>query len=428
MRTILRTLSIGLLTLVLAALAALVLVLALALQTRPLVGEPAPVSVDDIARGHALLLRHDPRQARPGVVRAAMLSQRDVELLLNQAGRRFGEPRAAVGFQTGGARLRASLPLPMLPWDAWLNLELQLRADGPVPKVAALRIGRLPVPPPLAQRTLPLLLDALGLRAQGALARRMVTRVDFLPQRMVLVYAWRDDPRQALGNSLLPPDDQARLKVYVDALAGQLAALPAARGRVSMAELMPPLFALARQRTTDDADAARENRSALLALALVANRGALSALVPASRQWTPVRPLQFTLRGRPDSPLHFLISAVIAAERGGPLSDAIGVYKEVSDSHGGSGFSFNDLAADRAGTRLGLRAVRTPRALQQRLADGVQEADLLPPVEDLPEYMPAPEFARRFGGVGAPAYREMMAAIEYRLDQLPLLAGVTTAP
>ncbi len=428
MRTILRSLSTGLLALPLAALLGLLLAAALTLQTRPLVTEPAPVSVDDIARGHALLMRHDPRQARPGVVRAAMLSQRDVEWLLNQAGKRYGEPRAAVSFQAGSARLRASLPLAMLPWDAWINLELQLRADGPVPQVTALRIGHLPMPPQLAQRALPLLLEALGLQAQGALARRMVTRVDFLPQRMVMVYAWRDDPRQALGNSLLPPDAQARLKVYVDALAARLATLPAAGGQVSMAELMPPLFALARQRSADDDAAARENRSALLALALVANRGALNALVPASRQWTPVRPAQLTLRGRSDFPLHFLVSAVIAAERGGPLSDAIGVYKEVSDAHGGSGFSFNDIAADRAGTRLGLRAVRTPRALQQRLADGILEADLMPPVDDLPEFLPAAEFARRFGGVGAPAYRVMMAAIENRLDQLPLLAGSATMP
>ena len=64
------------------------------------------------------------------------------------------------------------------------------------------------------------------------------------------------------------------------------------------------------------------------------------------------------LQARPAGPRHLLISAARAAEGGGPLSDAIGVYKEVSDSRGGSGFSFNDLAADRAGTRLGLRARR----------------------------------------------------------------------
>ena len=39
------------------------------------------------------------------------------------------------------------------------------------------------------------------------------------------------------------------------------------------------------------------------------------------------------------------------------LSDVIGLYKEIEDSRGGSGFSFNDIAADRAGTRFGEKAV-----------------------------------------------------------------------
>ena len=49
------------------------------------------------------------------------------------------------------------------------------------------------------------------------------------------------------------------------------------------------------------------------------------------------------------------------------------------------------------------------------------EADLMPQVADLPESMSAQEFRQRFGGVGAPAYRQMMDNIEARLDGLSLL-------
>ena len=404
------------------ASAAALLALALAVQHSPSVNEPLPVSVDDVARAHALLLRHDPRTARPGVVQAVALSQRDVELLLDQAGRRFGATRSSVGLRSGSAVLRASVPLPGHLPGGWLNIDARLQSGAGLPGVQALRVGRLPVPAWLARQALPALLDALGLRAQAALALRMVSRVDFQPQRLTLSYAWPDDPRRALGPSLLPAEDLARLKRHVDALAALLAAAPPS-GQVEMARLLPPLFALAQRHSADDDQARAENRAALLALALVANRGALTTLVPAARGWAPLRPVQFTLLGRPDFPLHFLISAVIAAEAGGPLSDAIGVYKEVVDARSGSGFSFNDIAADRAGTRLGQRAASSPRALQQRLADGVQESDLMPPVSDLPEYLGAAEFARRFGAVGAPAYREMMAGIEARLDRLPLLGA-----
>jgi hypothetical protein len=111
----------------------------------------------------------------------------------------------------------------------------------------------------------------------------------------------------------------------------------------------------------------------------------------------------------------------LAAAGGGPLADAIGVYKEQADAQHGSGFSFNDIAADRAGTRFGLLAVQRPDALQPRLSQPLSEADLLPDVADLPQFLSRREFAQRFGSIEAPAYREMMALIEDRLDRSPLL-------
>ena len=114
-----------------------------------------------------------------------------------------------------------------------------------------------------------------------------------------------------------------------------------------------------------------------------------------------------TLAGRSDFPQHFTISAVLAATAGSPLSDAVGLYKEVDDSRGGSGFSFNDIAADRAGTRFGELATATESGaarLYKFKARGLQETDLFPEVKDLPEFMPEPEFKRRYGGIGQPAY------------------------
>jgi hypothetical protein len=250
-----------------------------------------------------------------------------------------------------------------------------------------------------------------------------VRRATFLPRQLALTYTWPGSLRQAFGQSLLPADEQARLQAYANQLAAVAQALPAGYKSVSVAQVLPPLFALARQRSTDAASAARENRSALVALALVAYGPGLSAMVPASVPVARGRPLVFSLAGRKDTPQHYLISAALAAEGGGPLSDAIGLYKEVADSRGGSGFSFHDLAADRAGTRLGGLALRQPQLLQSRLAAGLNEAQLLPPMDDLPESMAEAEFQRRFGGVGAPAYQAKLADIEARLDRLPLLSA-----
>ena len=82
--------------------------------------------------------------------------------------------------------------------------------------------------------------------------------------------------------------------------------------------------------------------------------------------------------------------------------------------------SFADLAADRAGTRFGkLVADGSPR-LEDFLRRTPTDADLVPSLGGLPEYLSEAEFARRYGGRGNPAYGQLMADIEGRLAALPL--------
>jgi hypothetical protein len=184
------------------------------------------------------------------------------------------------------------------------------------------------------------------------------------------------------------------------------------------------MFALARERTAPQAAPAAalaENRAAILTLALLANNRGWASFMPAARDWTPIRPLRVTLFNREDFAMHFLVSAVLAIEGGGPLADAIGVDKELADARSGSGFSFNDIASDRAGTRFGLLVAKDPLRLQTALAQGLKERDFMPELADLPEYLREEDFIARYGGVGAPAYRQMMAEIEARLNATPLL-------
>ena len=99
------------------------------------------------------------------------------------------------------------------------------------------------------------------------------------------------------------------------------------------------------------------------------------------------------------------------------------MYKEIEDSHGGSGFSFNDIAADRAGTRFGELATTSDNGaqkVQRLLTAGLHESDIMPEVKDLPEYMQEIEFKRRYGGIGSPAYIKMTNEIERRIAALSL--------
>ena len=100
-------------------------------------------------------------------------------------------------------------------------------------------------------------------------------------------------------------------------------------------------------------------------------------------------------------------------------SDAAGLLKEELDADGGSGFSFGDLLADRAGTTLRGRRDARRRVRAARCSSGWPAAsavdDFFPPAADLPEGIPDAELQSRYGGVGGPLYRQKTAEIERRL-------------
>jgi len=412
MRSLIKFLALLLALLLLAGAGAALL----AVQSGPLLAKPAELSASDIQRAKDFLRRNDPRKGPQGRPRRLDVGEADLNLLLNHLALRRPQTAFELRMQPGAAWLRASTALS--GWG-WLNLDAQLRETGGLPAVDSLRIGRLPVPGWAANVLLRQLLTHLQQQAELQLASDLIEHIGFGPRQLRLEYQWQEDSMDRMLATLWPAAEQQRIQAY-DQRWRELAQAHKPGARVSLAELLPPLFALARERTAQGQPAAAENRALVLTLALQANGRSWASVMPAARSWPTARPLSVTLFGREDFPMHFLISAVLAIEGGGPLADAIGVDKELADARSGSGFSFNDIAADRAGTRFGLLASQSPQRLQAAMVAGLKERDFMPEVADLPEFMREQDFIQRYGGVGAPAYQQMMADIEARLDSIAL--------
>ena len=404
----------------------LILGLGLGLQRTALVAPPGVPNAAELARATALLRSNDPRQASATTQRSLALTESDLNLLLNQLGARLSWPIASrVELSPGKAQARASVALRYSPLALWINLDVELVQTQGLPAIQRLRVGHLPLPDWVAQALRRQLVARVLGSTEGRFAHELIKQVLIEPSHVQVRYEWQGDSYQRLLGVLVPPAEQGILKAYSDHLAALSRSIPVtgpAGNSVSLTQLLPPLFKLAQQRTAEGGDAAAENRAALLTLALHASGRGVGSLVPIAKAWERPRWMPVTLFGREDFPQHLLVSAVIAIEGGGPLADAIGVYKEVADSQGGSGFSFNDIAADRAGSRLGLLAKTAPQVLQQRLAAGVQESQLMPDVSDLPEFLSEAAFKKTYGGIDAPAYRRMLDDIDLRLDKLALLA------
>lgn len=125
-----------------------------------------------------------------------------------------------------------------------------------------------------------------------------------------------------------------------------------------------------------------------------------------------------TMFGRHDLAQHFSVSAFITAELGSTVADAAGVAKELMDVQGGGGFSFVDLAADKAGGMFAERVTSGDFPLDQ-LAKEFTVRDYMPPIEGLPEGISAQSFGEEYGGDSGERFGAMVAEILKRVESLP---------
>ena len=393
----------------------------LCFQDEPLVNRTVAFTPEDIERAKHLFEKHDPRKMKSGMLRTMSIRADDLDLAVNYLANRYGNGSSRIVLQPGLLSVAASVEVPRNPVGRYVNVKALLRETSALPRFEELQIGRLPVPTWLADWGLERAMQSLDRTDQYQVAADTIRSVSIADGSVRIVYEWRDDLPARLGKAMLSAADNERFRMYQERLVTLTrdGGLPRT---VSLPQILTPMMALAAERGAAG-DPQAESRALIAVLAFYVNGKGLAAILPTAKDWPRPVANTVTLNGRTDFPQHFIVSAALAAHAGTPLSDAIGLYKEVDDSRRGSGFSFNDIAADRAGTRFGevaTQSAASARGLQRRVTTGVRESDLMPDVADLPEFMPELEFKRRFGGIGAPAYQRMMQDIERRVAACPL--------
>ena len=126
--------------------------------------------------------------------------------------------------------------------------------------------------------------------------------------------------------------------------------------------------------------------------------------------------IAFTLEKRGDLAKHFLISAGIRILSNTNTSFFVGAAKELMDSRPhGSGFSFKDLAADKAGIALVDRLSKSERSLLSIRS----ESDFFPDISDLREGLSEAEFATLYQSTSDMRYTALVKEIEKRIAATP---------
>ncbi len=395
-------------TLGIALVAVLAVTLIVLVDSRPMVAKDAPATTAERLWVRRWISTHRHPQGPADRVDSLGLTEREVNLLLNEVLGRGGQGHGRIDLNDGKATLAVSLKLPLDQIEGYLNLELRLSDGGNLPKVESARVAGLPVPSPLVQ--------TLAERALLAVDRAQVIRqLHFAQDRLAVSYKWRPDMLERIGSGLVAEQDLPLVLEYQSQLRA-LAGKQPKRQPLMLAELLSRLLASAENASGTDPVAS--NRALILALAAYVNgRSIPDPAHGATKASAEPRPV--LLRGRQDLSQHFMSSAVLTTQSNDTLSSLVGWYKEVSDSDGGSGFSFVDMTANRAGIRFARLATESQtqaRGLQRIAGQGLTEDDFMPVIEGLPERMTKAQFADTYGDAGRHDYQHLIAVIDSRID------------
>ncbi len=194
-------------------------------------------------------------------------------------------------------------------------------------------------------------------------------------------------------------------------------------GDEGFAELIREAFKFAAD-NSHRKDAILPNQAAILALGVIVGEETVAKV--ANRPIDLGRLDEFKalrnrikLRGRNDLARQFWVSAALTILSDESRSMTVGIGKELMDATpGGSGFSFVDLTADRAGTlfaELATRDAESAREMQKRIRSGLSSFDLCPDIEGLPEGLSRDQFQTEYGGLGGAKTEEIVKEIQQRL-------------
>ena len=429
----------------------------LALEREPLVVSTAALSAADIRYAEEFWQRYDPRRISAGQPTTVVSTEQQINTAMRAGLTGAGKVRSRVAVQDQGLYVAATatIPMPIGKSRRYANVRAVFAPSPAGLKISKLRIGRLRMPPGLSLPILQAVIEVFAGSGRGSEFIDSVRAVSvqgksvsiaFKPPPGVMAKATKEASKTVVKKAKVarkavekptekfvstPVERVARtgdheaVRAYYTRLI-ELARRQGSNARTSLTAFVQPLFRLAGERSKTG-NPIMENKAAILALSLYfgdqrIERVAADALKPDMRR-KKRHTDHVRLDGRHQFVQRFVVSAGLTLAGEAVLADAVDTSKEVEGSTGPNGFSFTDLAADRAGVRFARAAIASRDnavRFQSRLSDLITEADIFPAVRDLPEGLSEPEFKRRYGNTSSRAYNRLVSEIDRRIGKISL--------
>ena len=418
-----------------------VVALLLAVQLTPSVSPGHTLNNVDIHTIEQLIVDNAPEQIGTAGERTLHLDRDELNLLAAfalQTVPGLDEMAAVVNLEDGSASVDLTIPWHTPLRTFYLNLHAQVRQSQDLLELYAVRAGYLPIPTQLVRSAIRATEDNMASTyvnyQEFSDLQQSIRQIAFAEEAMLITLDW--EPRliirvQAQAEQLfLSAEDKDRILEYYRQISVIVAALPEDANRVSLSDLMFPLFSTAHTRVVNGGDAIIENRTLLQALSLYVNGTDISRLAgeDSAASGLVVRKVAVTIQRRDDLAQHFTTSAAITASAGADVAGILSNSKEAHDARYRSGFSFSDITANIAGVALGNAATSNTaeaHTLQQRLAAASLETDYMPLVTmDYAGAMMEEDFSRQYQDRISPAYLDRIAAIDKEIAALPIYGGI----
>ena len=413
------------------------------LSNTALVSNRAVPEHHDIARVQQILKQHDPRHLKQGQTGYLILSEQDINALLvgsfsflnSYQNQKMPRVQAASLLHDKHLSINVSIRLPENQWAHFINFSLGLKTSAKDQlQIDKVSFGTLTIPGFLIQPVWDFSNQYFYQFSEYQQLVNALQKVELSPQQLSLIYTADWEAVKQLkqrGQSLLISESEKKtIRLYqqeLSQISKQLnrkvsREVSYQKGQPSLSKVLQPLFQFALTRSsTSGVSAVAENKALLFVLAMHASGKNINSIIgEASEQQNSSSKIKLksTLRMRHDLMQHFSISAFLSSVAGDALAHATGIFKEMSDSQGGSGFSFADLAADQAGVKFGAMAVASESSalsLQQFMSRISNENDYMPRINNLPEGLQEGRFKRQYGTTKDTRYKQVQKELDKRI-------------
>ncbi len=409
-----------------ATIATLALAL-LGIENTTSVPHNSQISTSDIIRIKSLIKKSDPRRLKSGQSAHVSLTQRDIDLMLHYLLAKYPTTNASITLNNQSLTIQLSEQLPDNPMGRYINVSATLRQTGydlSLLRLTSLSIGKIPIPTWAAEPIIKLAHHRALKNDHYETLYSSITGVTLSAKQVSIDYQWANQLAGIIRSYTLPGSEEAKKRFA--AYAEQIAWLSKRYRyrRISLARVFNSLLLTARDRTLSGHNAVEENKAMLIVLGTyVSGQNVAKFMDQMQQKKLRVYPMYPLLNHRRDLMQHFVISAAVTATSGTGLANFIAEFKEISDSLGGSGFSFADLAADKAGIafcRYALSPATATKLHNFTQFNGLQEQDLMISTHNLKEGLQQEQFEKLYTNTKSPAYRKTSRAIDRQLRELPL--------